>query len=237
MSAGPLVSVVVPVFNGSLYLRDALESVFAQTWCEREVIVVDDGSSDASNAIARQFDVHLLAHEQRTGIASARNAGLRAARGEIFAFLDHDDLWLPQALERHVEALHSAPDSLSVIHEVLFLDGLTDWPHWMQRRAAELSQPHPAWVPSGFAVRRSTFLSVGWFDETFAHADDLDWFARARVAGIGSVVTPQVLLRRRIHASNDSHHTSVQTELMQALRKSAGRSRVTAPAALEKKDE
>ena len=56
MSAGPLVSVVVPVFNGSLYLRDALESVFAQTWCEREVIVVDDGSSDASNAIARQFD-------------------------------------------------------------------------------------------------------------------------------------------------------------------------------------
>src|SRR5213078_156464 len=106
----PLVSVIIPVYNGARYLRAALESVFAQTYRPIEVIVVDDGSGDDSGVIAQSFpDVHFI-HQENQGVAAARNHGFDAARGEFIAFLDQDDLWTPEKLKVQVNYLLNHPD-------------------------------------------------------------------------------------------------------------------------------
>src|SRR4029079_2498347 len=99
----PLVSVIVPVYNGERYLREALESVFAQTYRAIEVIVVDDGSPDDSGTIGQSFPEVRYIHQTNQGVAAARNNGIEAARGEFFAFLDQDDLWVPEKLNVQVE--------------------------------------------------------------------------------------------------------------------------------------
>src|SRR5690349_2600271 len=102
MSA-PLVSVVIPVFDGEAYLAAAIESALAKTYARVEVIVVDDGSTDGSASVAARYDVRLVRQSNR-GVSAACNAGVEAARGELIAFLDADDLWPPERLE--IQARH-----------------------------------------------------------------------------------------------------------------------------------
>src|SRR5262245_57597408 len=99
----PLVSCVVPVFNGELYLREALDSILAQSYRPLEIIIADDGSTDGSLAIAREFsaDVRYVRHST-AGPAATRNLGLRAARGQFVAFLEADDLWHPDKVLRQM---------------------------------------------------------------------------------------------------------------------------------------
>src|SRR4026207_773633 len=106
----PLVSVIVPVYNGRRYLRAALESVFAQTYRPIEVIVVDDGSVDDSGTIAQSFPEVRYMHQTNQGVAAARNNGIDAAQGEFFALLDQDDLWATDKLKVQVDYFLNHPD-------------------------------------------------------------------------------------------------------------------------------
>src|ERR1700694_2891614 len=108
--SNPLVSCIVPVYNGERYLRSALESIFAQDYRPLEVIVVDDGSSDKSAVIAQDFKQVRYMHQTNQGVATARNAGLAAARGEFIAFLDQDDLWMSDKLSIQIEHLLKNPE-------------------------------------------------------------------------------------------------------------------------------
>ena len=94
----PLVSVIIPVYNGEKYLRESIDSIFSQTYTPIEVIVVDDGSTDQSKAIARSFPQIRYLFQNNSGHASARNRGIRAANADYISFLDSDDLWLPEKL-------------------------------------------------------------------------------------------------------------------------------------------
>lgn len=109
--SSPLVSVVIPTYNRIHYLREALDSIAAQTFRDYEVIVVDDGSTEsiASGINGHPTNPQIL-RQARQGPATARNLGVAAARGEIIAFLDSDDLWLPEKLDRFIEALRRRPD-------------------------------------------------------------------------------------------------------------------------------
>src|SRR5437763_396949 len=102
--ADPSVSVVVPVRNGERFLGQALESALGQTLRPTEVIVVDDGSTDATVQVAAAFPVLVVASDGR-GVSAARNTGVAASRGELIAFLDHDDVWERAKLERDVVCL------------------------------------------------------------------------------------------------------------------------------------
>jgi len=107
----PLVSVVIPAFNAVRFLTGSIPSVLAQTWTDFELIVVDDGSTDATAACVQAFDdprIRLVSQTNR-GLAGARNGGIREARGTYIAFLDADDLWHPEKLARHVAHLQSQP--------------------------------------------------------------------------------------------------------------------------------
>ena len=100
--SSPLVSVIIPVYNGQAYLRPTLKSVFAQDYRPLEVIAVDDGSIDRSAEIIRSFPEVVYLYQDNRGHAAARNAGISAANGEFLAFLDADDLWPPDKLNLHL---------------------------------------------------------------------------------------------------------------------------------------
>jgi glycosyltransferase involved in cell wall biosynthesis len=219
----PLVSVIVPVFNGARFLGAALDSIAAQDYVPIEVIVVDDGSTDGSADIARERGVTLVPQANR-GPAAARNAGVDRARGDILAFLDQDDVWLPSKIRKQVDALIASPDHVSLVLNQFFLEAGVEVPRWF-RRTDLLDVPHPGWAPSCVAFRRATFARVGRFDEGFTRSSDMDWFTRAKENGVAIETIPELLVRRRIHETNDSAEPVAFREILSTLHTSLRRRR------------
>ena len=222
MSDHPLVSVLVPVYNGERYLEEALDSVFAQGWEPLEVVVLDDGSTDSSAEIAQRYAVRYI-HQENAGIAAARNAAIGAARGEIVAFLDADDVWLPGGLEARVSHLLGDPGLGYVLSRMeVFFEPRTERPSWIRQRV--LSAPQHGFFQT-FVGHRGVFDEVGLFDPAFEPSDDIDWFARAKDAGVASFELPQVCARYRVHDESLTSRQSVMPTLLRALKSSIDRRR------------
>jgi glycosyltransferase involved in cell wall biosynthesis len=186
----PAVSVVLPTHDRAALIRRAVESVLAQTFGDLELIVVDDGSRDATAEVVAGIGpderLRYLRLTENRGAGAARNAGLAVSRGEFLAFQDSDDEWMPDKLARHMEAFRAAPDAgvvYSDMQRVLF-DGSTRY------------HPSPPVGPGsiidadrGFyrvcglgiqatVIRRSCFDAVGTFNEAFPALEDLELFIR-----------------------------------------------------------
>lgn len=215
----PLVSVIVPAYNAERYIGDAVDSILGQDYPHKEVIVVDDGSTDGTVARLHEYGDRIrLLHQPNSGAAAARNRGLAAARGEYLAFLDSDDIWLPGKLTAQVEHLlrHSHVDMV-----------YGQWDTWRAERdgtflapalAAELGpfdpDAPPALVPEGSGwlyhrlltdflvwtsvvmLRRRLADRVGPFDERFVRGQDFDYWLRAsRHTEIHMLDRPMALYR------------------------------------------
>jgi glycosyltransferase involved in cell wall biosynthesis len=221
----PLVSVIIPVYNGARFLRAALESVFAQTYRPIEVIVVDDGSTDDGGGIAQSFpDVRYMRQENQ-GVAAARNNGIEAARGEFFAFLDHDDLWTPEKVRVQIEHLLNHPEvGYTLSQQQFFLEPGTTLPAWFRKEL--LTSVHTGWVLGTLVVRRTAFERIGNFATGYSAANDSDWFFRAKAAEMPMAVVPELLLLKRIHESNDSGRAKeILSELLKVVKSSLDRHR------------
>jgi len=110
------ISVIIPAYNHARYLAEAIDSVLAQTYAPLEIIVVDDGSTDGTPAVAASYGDRIrYIRQENAGVGAARNNGIAAARGEYLAFLDSDDIWLPEKLEREI-ALFDADPQLGFVH-------------------------------------------------------------------------------------------------------------------------
>lgn len=229
--ASPLVSVIIPVYNGERYLAECLSSVFAQTWSPLEVIVVDDGSCDRSAAIAEDVDGVTLIRQANAGVAAARNAGIAAARADFIALLDQDDLWLPGKIEAQMRVFQADPALDYVLTEQeRFIEPGCDHPSWA--RTHQVHAVVSGFEPSAVLMRRSAFERVGPFDSRFAVASDSDWFFRATDAGLRMAFVREPLLRRRVHDENNSRLTELNNaELRQVALESVRRKRGRATAA------
>jgi glycosyltransferase involved in cell wall biosynthesis len=118
----PIVSVIIPTFNRSAMVREAVESVLSQTSDEFELIVVDDGSTDGTGAALEPYSASLsLVRQENRGVSAARNRGAAVARGELLAFLDSDDLWLPEKLAVQLSYLRTFPDAAVCHTEELWI--------------------------------------------------------------------------------------------------------------------
>lgn len=221
----PLVSVIIPVYNGARFLRAALESVFAQTYRPFEVIVVDDGSKDDSGAIAQSFSAVHYIHQENQGVAAARNNGIAVARGEFFAFLDQDDLWQPEKLRMQVDHLLNNPElGYTLTNQQYFLEPGVTLPPWFRKEL--LTTVHTGWVLGTLVVRRTVFEQVGGFATGYSAANDSDWFFRAKAAGVPMAVVPELLLLKRIHEANDSGRAKeILSELLKVVKTSLDRQR------------
>jgi len=220
----PSVSVIVPVYNAGEYLAEALDSVLAQDYDPVEVVVVDDGSTDGSAAIAAQRPVRLI-RRAHAGIASTRNAGVAAANGELIAFLDADDVWLPGTLALRVEHLIANPELDYVLARIeIFGDGELKAPSWLPADWA--SRPQPGMLPT-FVGRAALVAAIGGFDEAFVLGEDGDWLARLSDAGVRGESLDAVCARCRRHPGNTTLRLRehVRPTLVQAMRGSIERKR------------
>lgn len=197
-----LVSVIIPVYNGERYLRTAIESVLAQNVCPIEIIVVDDGSTDASQTVAREFMpmVQVITQSNR-GASVARNRGVALAHGEILAFLDADDLWLADKLQYQLPVLRDNPAVTMVFGQVEQfyspeLSATATLPDLGERHT--LNGLHVG----AMLIRRSAFDQVGPFDPQWQVAHFIEWYKRAQKTGLTSLVLPEVVMKRRIHTTN-----------------------------------
>jgi len=222
----PLVSVIVPVYNGGRYLRAALESVFAQTYRAIEVIVVDDGSTDDSGTIAQSFPEVRYIHQTNQGVAAARNNGIEAARGEFFAFLDQDDLWTTDKLRVQVDYFLNHPDvGYTLTQQKFFLEPGATVPAWFRKELFD--SVHTGWVLGTMLVRRTAFEQIGNFATGYSAANDSDWFFRAKAAEIPMEILPELLLLKRIHEANDSGRAKdILSELRKVVKSSLDRQRI-----------
>jgi glycosyltransferase involved in cell wall biosynthesis len=208
------VTVIVAAHNGERFLREALDSLFAQDFDAFEVVFVDDGSTDCTAEIARSFPVRYR-YQENLGLASARNAGLAMARGELIAFLDDDDVLPPSKLDLQARYLREHPEIGCVLgrQEWIFEDG--NEPAGLERDPffGDLGG-----VPFGSAmIRRSALESVGGFDPTYAYAEDRDLFVRLREHGVEIVVLQDIVLYRRLHDSNMTLSAPVHHPLLRSL--------------------
>ena len=205
----PLVSVVIPTYNRANLVGDAIDSVLAQTWPHVECIVVDDGSTDATGAVLDRFRGRItLIRQPNRGLAAARNAGLRAARGAFVGFLDSDDAWLPPLLERVIPLFEADPDLGAVFVAEREIDEAGRPLAGVHRKRT----PGPWFTPEGMIgrdtgvgcgrpaiARRELFERLGAFDESLGNAavDCGIWIPWSFEVRMRAVDEPLVL--RRVH--------------------------------------
>ena len=221
-----LISVIVAVKNGERYLSQALRDVAAQTYSPVETIVVDGRSSDRSAEIARSFAGVKVITQDGAGFADAWNIGLRHARGELIAFLDSDDRWVPDKLEAQARLLARNPDLQWVISLARFFiePGVTTPTSF---RGSLLERAHVANMPSALLARRGVFDAIGTFPTDYEIANDIEWFARLKDAGLRRGVVRRVLICKRVHDANVSYNApaAYSGELLRLLRDSLARQR------------
>lgn len=207
----PLVSVVIPAYNAERYLGEAIESVLAQTYAPVETIVVDDGSSDRTVAVARSYDGVSVIEQGNSGPSAARNRGFAASHGEFVAFHDSDDAMTPDKLAVQAGHLLDNPDVGCVLAEQeLLIEPGAELPFWVAGSKVETVMPprppeledEPLVHPMTMVVRRATFEQVGGFDESMRAAEDFDWMLRAAEEEIEIARLSDVLLRRRVRADS-----------------------------------
>ena len=222
---GPLVSVVIPVFNGEKFLPEAVDSVLAQNYTPLEIVVVDDGSTDATAKVANGLSetVRYL-HQTNKGPAAARNLGIKEARGSLIAFADADDLWPAGKLE--LQLPHFVEDSavdivMGKIQQVRLSKTDTG-----QTEAEEFGEQTFSANLGSAVIRKPVFERIGLFEETMRYSEDVDWFMRAREANAKVVTIDAVTLFYRHHEQNMTRgKTTSELNLLKTLKRSLDRRR------------
>jgi len=226
----PLVSVIIPVLNGEAFVADAVNSVLAQNYPALEIIIIDDGSTDGTEAAVRRLpcEVHYF-KQDRQGPAAARNRGIRDASGDLVAFLDVDDLWPEHTLHRLVGELRADP-ALEVARgysQVMEFDPASG--RYEYRGNPRESFPYS--IASG-VYRKRVFDRVGLFDKTLLFGEDTDWYNRAAEMKIPIRRVEAVTLHVRRHGQNMTNgKTLVELNMLRVLKMSIDRQRATAPPA------
>lgn len=218
MSNTPRVSVIISTYNRAAFLGEAIESVLAQTYGDYELIVADDGSTDdtAERVTAFGDEVRYLQLNHSGRPSVVRNRALEIARGDLVAFLDDDDRWLPEKLQRQVTLFAEGSAPGFVYTDFRFLNaGALSQPVLTpaQKRSGAIFDDllRDCFIhPSTMIVRRSLLDTTGGFDETFASAEDYDlWLRLAHTAPAGFVDTCLTLVRR--HPAGISYHREEET--------------------------
>jgi glycosyltransferase involved in cell wall biosynthesis len=196
----PIVSIVIPVYNGASYIVEALDSIFAQDFRSYEVVLVDDGSTDDTSRIVSQYKEIRYVRQDNRGVADARNRGVTVSRGEILVFLDADDIWPSDRLRVTTDYFEAHPEVGYVLgKQLMFVEPGCELPSWVN--PLWLEDPQDAANTGTLAARRSTFDRVGLFS-THVDAEDTEWLVRASECGVPIARLPDIVLYRRMHDNN-----------------------------------
>ncbi|MEO9127190.1 MAG: glycosyltransferase, partial [Microcoleus sp.] len=215
----PQVSVIIPAYNGDRYIVQAVESAIGQTFTDWEIIVVDDGSTDATHRVLQPyFDRIRYVYQENRGVAAARNRGIQESQGKFIAFLDQDDFFLPDKLAAQI-ALFCQQPSLGIVNSGWRLvnqqgDTISDITPWLYFPKLDLE----TWIvqmpvlPSAMMFSRQWLELAGGFNSEFDSVDDSDLVLRLAVLGCEAAWLPQVTVSYRQHDKN----VSIKKALKQA---------------------
>ena len=198
----PRVSAIIPTYNRKAFVREAVASVLDQTYGDYELIVVDDGSEDGTEEALQHYDEKLqFVYQANQGVSVARNHGLALAQGEFIAFLDSDDLWLPEKLGVQVSCMDEHPgEQICYTDEIWIRRGVRVNPR--KKHAKYSGEIYPQCLPlciispSSALMRRGLFEEVGGFDPDFPVCEDYDLWLRV-AARFPVFFIPQRLIVKR----------------------------------------
>jgi glycosyltransferase involved in cell wall biosynthesis len=218
------ISVIIPTYNRSAWVTEAAASVLAQSYRDFELLVVDDGSTDATFSTLAPFanKIQVLRQEESRGVSAARNLGAAAATADWLAFLDSDDLWLPNKLARQVEYLKAHPDLvICQTGEIWIRNGVrVNPPETCRKVAGDIFLPSLKRClvsPSAVLLHRRLFEEMGGFDESLPAAEDYDlWLRIAWRYPVGLVPEPLVM-KRGGHADQLSRQWGLDRFRIRAL--------------------
>ncbi|MGJ7032967.1 glycosyltransferase family 2 protein [Niabella hirudinis] len=204
----PLISIVLPLYNGKDLVTKSIGSVLDQSYTHWELLVVDDGSTDGGAEFIRgRFPRARIIQQPNAGVAAARNKGINHAGGEIIAFLDQDDEWMPDKLRQQWEVLQQDPYCAFVTCNQYFVcaDDIVLPANFSEK----LLEEHRGLVPSALLIRKQALLQVHNFDESLDVSSDFDLIRRLRKAGFAEKNVDRLLLRKWYHGANASLNKAV----------------------------
>jgi glycosyltransferase involved in cell wall biosynthesis len=208
----PLVSIIIPAYNAEVYVKEAVDSALRQTYRSIEVVVVDDGSTDGTKAVLRPYvrsgKINYI-HQSNKGLSSARNAGIRASRGDFVAFLDSDDVFLETKVGEQLSALEDNPGFGVCYCDILhFTDTVPRrfYHHRYYYPSGDILEPllHRQFInPLTVMARRELFEKYGYFDETLRRSEDWDLWLRWAHAGVKFYYLDKPLAHYRIRSEGN----------------------------------
>jgi glycosyltransferase involved in cell wall biosynthesis len=217
------VSVIIPTYNRSWCLAEAIDSVLSQTFQDRELIVVDDGSTDNTPALLSRYGSRLRCLRQTNqGVSAARNHGIQAAGGELIALLDSDDLWQPDKLARQVAFFDTHPDAMICQTEETWIRrGLRVNPKRRHRKPSGwIFEPSLALClvsPSAVMMRRELLEEMGGFDESLPACEDYDLWLRVSLRYPIPLLEEPLVIKRGGHDDQLSRQHSLDRYRIQSL--------------------
>ena len=225
MRESGLASVIIPCYNQAHFLHEAIESASAQTYSHREILVVDDGSTDNTAKVTSGYPGVRYVRQENLGVASARNTGFKQSRGEYLVFLDADDRLLPEALRVGVDCLRQHPDCAFaagfcrlIVADGSLLDDEPEHPHVSREHFLELLRGnYRIWCPGSVIYQRTAFDVVNGFDPSLGPGADYDLYLRiTRDSPI--FCHNRLVADYRLHRSSMSaDHLSMLREMLKAL--------------------
>jgi glycosyltransferase involved in cell wall biosynthesis len=221
----PLVTIILPVYNGELYLQETLDSIREQDYRNLELIAVNDGSTDQSLDILTDAQPDILLNVDNGGVAKARNIALQNASGEYICFIDQDDLWHRDKTAVQVNAMMADPTHMyGICQQQYFVSEGDILPAWCKQRW--LDEPQEGLLPSALIIRQKFAKKFGLFDESMPVTSDIDMFFRLRDKSVPFFNIQKPLLRRRVHKFNQSSDTKmIRSEILRTIRETMIRRR------------
>jgi glycosyltransferase involved in cell wall biosynthesis len=221
----PQVSVIIPTYNRGWIIKEAIDSVLAQDYTEFELIVVDDGSTDHTSDILDSYgdDIKVLSQKNK-GVSAARNLGIAEASGKFIAFLDSDDLWLPQKLTVQIDFFNQTPDALICqTEEVWIRNGLRVNPKKRHKKPSGMifkpSLELCLVSPSAVVIQRSLLDRVGEFDETLPACEDYDLWLRISCRFPVYLIDAPLIIKRGGHDDQLSRGAGLDRFRIKAIEK------------------
>ena len=225
LTNNPTVSVILPTYNRGWCLKEAIDSALAQEFADYELIVVDDGSTDETRAILESYGRAIIVRRQSNkGVSAARNRGIAGSRGQLVAFLDSDDLWLPQKLNRQVEFFKINPDALICQTEETWVrNGVRVNPRKRhQKHSGMIFEPSLDLClvsPSAVMIRKSLFDAVGVFDEHLPACEDYDLWLRVSCRYPVYLIDEPLIIKRGGHEDQLSKAAGLDKYRIRSLTK------------------
>ncbi len=229
------VTVIIPAYNSAQQLPEALDSVIKQTYRDFEIIVVDDGSTDETRELLKDYKNRITyLYQENAGPSKARNTGILVAKGRYVAFLDADDHWLPSKLELQIKLIESDPRLGLVFSDAEYFGGVKPMvgSYWKQRGCYDqmisesgliqnafstLMKINPI-MPSTALLKRNCFEKAGLFDECLRYVEDKDMWLRMSVH-CSMACVPFPLVKRRVHGYSQKQVASIKESIIHVVRK------------------